>query len=371
MRQINPVNNNGSIRIRFSLKGQTYSFNPVMGGEYKNANDMKAAMAVATQIEGDIRTGNFDPTLAKYGHTKPIQAGIDQAQADLKELRDKRTAIALWDLWERYAKFKKPLVAPSTFKVDFCRRMNWLRGKDYRVTDAIAVRDLLICTKPVNQARKILTQLAAACRWGIESGLIETNPFEGMARNLTTRKDKDGEINPFTPQEKLAVIAAFENHADYSFYTPLVRFMFATGCRPSEAIAVEWGDLKGDRLTFQRTYSEGEVSPRLKTQKKRVVKLNPEAIAVVGGQGKDGPLIFPSPNGKKIDWHNFANRAWKAVLLSLPEIGYRNPKQMKHTFVTERILAGDSPVNVGRYVGTSPATIYKHYLGASREYSPG
>jgi integrase len=43
------------------------------------------------------------------------------------------------------------------------------------------------------------------------------------------------------------IIEAFER--DFPFYAPLVKFCFFTGCRPSEAIAVEWKDLRGKRLT--------------------------------------------------------------------------------------------------------------------------
>jgi integrase len=164
-------------------------------------------------------------------------------------------------------------------------------------------------------------------------------------------------------------------HEDlYPHYAPLARFIFATGCRPSEPLPLTWEDLKGDRLTFHQTYSDGELSGRLKTQKKRTITLNKEAIAALESASDPNnrvSLIFPSPKGKKINWHNFANRAWAGVLGSLPEIEYRNPKQMRHSFITERILAGDSPADVGRYVGNSPGTIYRNYLGFSRDYSPG
>jgi integrase len=134
---------------------------------------------------------------------------------------------------------------------------------------------------------------------------------------------------------------------------------------------LEWGDLRGNKLTFQRTYSDGELSSRLKTQKKRTIILNERAIAALSTtEEKDSRYVFPSPEGKLIDWHNFANRAWPQVLGQFPEIEYRNPKQTRHTFITERILAGDSPADVSRYVGNSPGTIYKNYLGASRSYSP-
>ena len=377
-KKISPLENNGGIRLRFSVKGRRYSLVPVPGGVFGNPDDMRAAQAVAAQIEGDIRTGNFDPTLVKYGHTKDIQRGLDRASQALRELRDRQTGLMLTDLWERYGEFKRPLVAPITFKVDYQRRMNWLRGTHYTTRDAIAVRDFLVQTKPPRLARRILTQLAAACRWGMESGLMETNPFEGMARSVPNRgADEDAEINPFTPQEKQAVIAAFEAHPVYSFYAPLVKFLFATGCRPSEAIALEWGDLKGDKLTLQRTHSEGETSPRLKTQKKRTILLNQEAIAAITFRATVSPkksvndLIFPSPEGKILDWHNFANRPWREILNALPGIEYRNPKQTRHTFITERVLAGDSPVNIARYCGNSPTTIYRNYLGASRDYRPG
>jgi integrase len=132
-----------------------------------------------------------------------------------------------------------------------------------------------------------------------------------------------------------------------------------------------WDDLKGDKLTFHSTYSEGELSGRLKTQKKRTIRLSQTALDAIGSSQANSVYIFPSPKGKKINWHNFANRAWAKVLASLPEIEYRNPKQMRHSFITERILAGDSPADVSRYVGNSPGTIYRNYLGFSRDYSPG
>lgn len=374
MRPITPKNNNGAIRIRFRLAGQQFSFNPIPGGHYDDPDDLKAALAIATQIEGDIRTGNFDPTLAKYGPTQSIQRGIDQANQALKELRHKRQGADLWELWKKYREFKAPQLAPSTLAIDYGRRMAFLEGLDCRVTDAVEVRDWIVANKPPAQGKRILRLLTACCEWACNSGLIEINPFVGLAAEIRV-KAEEGEINPFTPTERDTVIAAFESSPYFAHYAPLVRFLFATGCRPSEAIPLRFSDLKGDKLTFQRTYSEGQLSNRLKTQKKRTIRLNESALLAVQASkvndpNKAGLLIFSAPQGGFIDWHNFANRAWASVLGSLPEIEYRNPKQMRHSFITERILAGDSPADVSRYVGNSPGTIYRNYLGFSRDYSP-
>jgi integrase len=367
MREIKPIDNNGGILFRFSVQGKRLAFTPIPGGKFDNSDDLKAAQAIAAQIEGDLRTGNFDPTLAKYGPTASIQKGIDAANQALKELREKQAGHDLKDLWERYKAFKIPMIAPTTLKIDFGRRMKFLENlPTTQLSEAASIRNWIIANKPPAQARKILIQINACCDWALISGLIEVNPFAKMAQQIKVMSDEDSEVNPFSLAERDLIIEAFER--DFPFYAPLVKFCFFTGCRPSEAIALEWPDLRGKRLTFHSTFSDGEHGAKLKTQKKRTITLNDRAIAAL--PEKTNNLIFPSPKGKFLDWHNFANRAWRKVLEGLPEIEYRHPKQMRHTFITERILAGDSPVNVGKYVGNSTTTIFRRYLGSDRAYVP-
>ncbi len=369
-KKITPQNNNGAILLRWSFQKKRYALTPVPGGRFDNAIDRKRAEAVANLISADIAMGQFDPTLEKYGGSlHKTQLAIDDAQARLAELRQQRSEADLKELWEKYKVFKAPQLAPTTLKIDYGRRMNFLdKLEDSRLSQAIAIRDWIVANTTTEQAKKILQNLNACCEWAVKSELIEVNPFQGMAGEIHVKHDEE-DINPFNPLEKEAIIQGFYSSPHYGHYGRLVDFLFATGCRPSEAIPLEWGDLRGNKLTFQRTYSDRELSSRLKTQKKRTIILNERAIAAVGCSISTA-LIFPSPEGKLIDWHNFANRAWPQVLGQFPEIEYRNPKQTRHTFITERILAGDSPADVSRYVGNSPGTIYRNYLGASRSYSP-
>jgi integrase len=370
-KQISPQQNNGGIRLRWSFKGKRYSLVPVPGGRFDNSLDMKRAQTVANLISADIAMGQFDQTLAKYGGSlHKTQLAIDDAQERLKQLRQQRSEADLKELWEKYRAFKAPQLAPTTLKIDYGRRMNFLNKlEDSRLSQAIAIRDWIVANTTTEQAKKILQNLNACCEWAVKSELIEVNPFAGMAGQIHVKHDEE-DINPFNPLEKEAIIHGFYSSPHYGHYGRLVDFLFATGCRPSEAIPLEWSDLRGNKLTFQRTYSDGELSPRLKTQKKRTIILNERAIAAVGCSISTA-LIFPSPDGEYISWNYFATRAWVGVLAEFPEIEYRNPKQTRHTFITERILAADSPADVSRYVGNSPGTIYKNYLGASRSYSPG
>ncbi|BAZ08879.1 phage integrase [Calothrix sp. NIES-4071] len=77
--------------------------------------------------------------------------------------------------------------------------------------------------------------------------------------------------------------------------------------------------------------------------------------------------MFPSPEGKWINVHNLAQRAWKTVLSTLDEIEYRKLYQTRHTFIT---LALDNKMDVkdvAKLVGNSPEIIYRHYAGQSKE----
>jgi len=72
-------------------------------------------------------------------------------------------------------------------------------------------------------------------------------------------------------------------------------------------------------------------------------------------------LVFPSPDGKFIDWHNFTNRAWKAILKSLPNIEYRNPYPTHHTFCSLCREADIASIQIAKWVGNSAQMIDRVY----------
>ena len=81
-----------------------------------------------------------------------------------------------------------------------------------------------------------------------------------MAKHIETRNsidEEEKEIDPFTVSERDAIIEAFENHRYYKHYTNFVRFLFLTGCRTGEAIALKWKhvDRQLTNITFCESYS--------------------------------------------------------------------------------------------------------------------
>lgn len=75
---------------------------------------------------------------------------------------------------------------------------------------------------------------------------------------------------------------------------PLVRFVLAVGCRPGEACYLRWDCIDFDRGTAE--LREHKTAKR--TGEVRVVMLTPEAVAVLAGQKRLVPWVFPNRSGE-------------------------------------------------------------------------
>lgn len=76
-----------------------------------------------------------------------------------------------------------------------------------------------------------------------------------MASEIKLQKlkgDEEEEIYPFTREERDRIILAFKASRYYKEYAPLVEFLFFTGARPSEVLALQWKHISPHAITFQR-----------------------------------------------------------------------------------------------------------------------
>ncbi len=73
-----------------------------------------------------------------------------------------------------------------------------------------------------------------------------------MTISLPKGKDEEADVNPFYKQERDLIIQTFESDRYYSYYTPYVQFLFFTGCRPSEAIALQWKHITERDIQFRQ-----------------------------------------------------------------------------------------------------------------------
>jgi integrase len=162
------------------------------------------------------------------------------------------------------------------------------------------------------------------------------------------------------------IIAAFEgNH-----YQALVKFLFWTGCRPSEAIALTWGDVDPQlqSLTFRDALVQGiGRTGNTKTGKIRRFPINEQLRSLLislRSLGNPQPIdpVFYSSSGCLVDAHNFLNREWKPTLGRIA-VSYRVAYNCRHTFITLCLEKGIPVTQIAAWVGNSPKVIWEYYAG--------
>jgi integrase len=340
-------------------------------------------------IQRDIDYGEVDLSLKKYKPTASLSTVSPIPPIFSKPTA--KTQLNLADLWEKYMEFKRPSLSPSTLAKDYSRvaRCISVYLPTKAIKDAVRIRDWLVANKTPDASKRMLTQFSACCKWAMKSKLIAENPFKDMAVDVKVPKgdDEDTDINPFTLEERDRIIAAFKIDRYYKYYAPLIEFLFMTGCRPSEAVALQWQHISADcrSIRFEQAVVNSETGlvckKGLKTQKKRTFPANARLAALLASikpaHATGETKVFPSPKGTWIDVHNLTNRGWRSVLSKLEGVEYRKLYQTRHTFITAALETAvtmpDGKIkmldakDVARLVGTSPKMIYEHYAGQARE----
>ncbi|RCJ21002.1 integrase [Nostoc sp. ATCC 43529] len=353
------INSNGRLQLRFHYGGKRHYLST---GLLNTAANWKLAEDKAAEIEKDILYERFDESLAKYKPASSLSTVTPVTPIQ-------KPKPQLDELWEKYSEFKKPQVSPSTYAKDFAKHRNHIAKLPTRsVDEASAIRDYLLSNLAPDAAKRCLTQLKACCNWAMQEGLIDSNPFAAMKINLPKGVAEEQDINPFTKEERDLIIRTFASDRYYSHYTHYVRFLFFTGCRPSEAVALKWKHITNSVIQFRESVVVSEdglvLKDGLKTQRKRDFPINLEVQAILdeirSEETNPESLVFKSPKGKFIDHHNFANRAWKSILTKC-NVPYRKSYQTRHTFISLCLEAHINSTAIGRWTGTSAKMIDNHY----------
>lgn len=316
-----------------------------------------------------------------------LQDGKFDWRAYLKPEAVQKIALELWD---KYVAYKSATVSITTVRSTYAKTRGKLVKWNRPITDKLSAyefRDwLLQDCKPVT-ARKYLCNLNACYQWAVNCGLADANPFEGSTQGLKVHSEF--KPDPFTQEEVQAILDAFQSHKLYSYYYPYVRFLFLTGCRPEDAVGLQW---KHINFTSKEIDFREAVNTQLNIRKGPKVKPRRFPIGseleqllrehLPEGVGPEDP-VFRSYRGGQLNHANFTRRAWNGqtnrhgkwipgVVKQLVEAGaidhYREPYACRDTFISHCILEkGIHPVQVAAWVGNSPEIIHRHYAGVVRK----
>jgi integrase len=368
---------NGRLQLVFSHAGKRHYLSTGLSDSKVNR---KAAEAKAKLIESDIAYERFDVTLAKYKPQKVLSSVTPVTPISTPKL-------SLAELWDSFVEYKRPQCSPNSMdKIygTFTRYLHKLPTHD--LTRASEIRDFAVKTFPLDSCKRFIVRLSACCDWGMKSGLISENPFKGMTSEIKLPKfhTSEDEINPFTAQERDSILEVLrsnqfcpkQSNCKHSYYFPFVKFLFSTGCRPSEAIALQWKHISSDFrfISFEQavivTPDGNLLREGLKTQEKRKFPCNSNLQAFLQSikleKVKPENLIFPGIKQGYLDFDSFRKNVWKQVLNGL-ELEYKKLYQTRHTFITLALENGLDAKDVARLVGNSPEVIYRHYAGNKRE----
>ncbi|BAY12997.1 phage integrase [Calothrix sp. NIES-2098] len=374
------VVSHGRLQLRFRHAGKRHNLSIGLPDTKVNR---KAAEGKKAQIELDIASGNFDPTLKKY---KPESA----LTLLTPEITPQIGPPKITEIWQGYIAYKSSSLKETTkgYHNSFTKLFELLG--DIQLLDAVKVKASLEKITTVHQTKRALIQLNAACKWGVKHGLIGTNPYVGMANEMPKyRYQLEPKPNAFTEEEREQIIEAFKNHRgnwngrgytgiSYAHYASFVEFLFLTGCRPSEAIGLQWKHISEDcgfiRFEGSVTTSGNGIPTRVegsKNNKKRQFSCSERLRKLLVSIKPENPnpesLVFPSPQGKVITYNNFCNNAWDRIVDPIkPDT---TPYSCRDTFITLQIIKGIPESVIAGWCDTSVEMIEKHYADSLKMLS--
>jgi integrase len=340
MKDITPIDDHGSIRLRFSCNGQRYNFSPVPGGHYANKRDLKTATAKATQIQNDIIAGNFDTTLDRY-------------RIAPKPAAKKPPELGYLDLWDEWVNSLE--LSPDTQADHYGSIRKMIVKHCPKPLQTQWLSDAKLAASTFNKRRNYLRR---CFDWAVKRNHLADNPWD----TVKPRRVEKEHITPFSVVELQSVLSGFESMAKH--YTPFVKFLMLTGARMSEVIGLRWGVVNFEKaeitisesLSIDRTKNGYERRRKAtKTGSIRVLSMNTNLRGLMNAliRGGANDLVFHSARGCQISDCNF-RQVWRKVL-DKQGIPYRRPHILRHTLLSHAVEQGMPFTAVAYLAGHSSA----------------
>ena len=209
---------------------------------------------------------------------------------------------------------------------------------------------------------------------------IDRNPFDslpGMA-HLRGEEHSNYEVDPLAPTDIPILLGACEPQNANMF-----EFDIWAGLRPSELVALAWGDIDWNKETalIQRALVKSHYKgPKTKTGR-REIKLLPLAlealkrqrvhtelmptieIEVQKGRQKEHQTIRPvfyNPFDNKpwVSVDQARKRAWEPAIRK-SKMRHRLFKQLRHTFASIMLTAGEDPEWISKHMGHTNSVLFR------------
>ena len=313
--------------------------------------DLNAGKETIKDIKTAIRNGSFDyaSTFPDSEHKHKFALGGSTKfkpflnrwhkehveESDLQDATKNTNSGIVKRLNEKLGKYYLSEITPDLIQKFFKKKTNPITGKK-------------ISTKTINN---YLSILRPALQNAVNNKLLKESPIE----NITIKGSKSiakESIEPFSYAEMNTCLSNCSGQLHNIF-----KFHFWTGLRPSELIELKYSDIENGKVFISRKRTADSKGPEsLKTSSSyRSIKLLPDALAAIEDQKqytfKLQQHIFHNPNTNEI-WSSpkIYREAWIRIFKKT-DITYRYPYQIRHTFATMMLGAGENLMWVSYSMG--------------------
>ena len=204
---------------------------------------------------------------------------------------------------------------------------------------------------------RIVGLLRNVMMFGFRRGLTVHNP----ALDINAVREELSDLDPFTLDEVQAVFLSLR--ARYRAYFVVSLW---TGARPCELQALRWKDIsfETNELHVSKARVRGKEGTPKTRRSRRSIPLFPPALQALREQleftGSDvHNYVFVTRAGDPITKH--MDGIWKNACRRAG-VRHRPPYQLRHTFASLMLSAGEAPAYVARLLGhTTVETLYRYY----------
>lgn len=356
---------NGRLRIRFTFLGKRRTETVALA---PTAANLKATERLAARIRQEIFLGVFD-----YAATFPDSAFAKEQAAK----KAQAAAVTAKTLAEYAPKWLATLTKAKSTTKGYTNAINnfWVPKLGAKAmaeilhTDcATAIADKAKEGATGKTINNLLIPARKLFKAAVADRIIDRSPLAEI-ENLSHQQP---EIDPFRREEMVSILDHMQGHYPEVIWN-YFQFAFATGIRPSELIALRWGDVDWNERTIKvcRALVLNDEKDT-KTSRVRFVDLTDFALAALARQKKHTFLIghnsgedveiFSNPEGEP--WPSEKRQRLRFFNPTLKACGIRRrvPYNTRHTFATINLMAGVNPNYIASQLGhTTTAMLFQRY----------
>src|SRR5262249_24431019 len=248
-----------------------------------------------------------------------------------------------------------------------------MRLDQIKTSDLVAFRAALLNKKVNEKSTKKLT--VKTCRNIIDGSFramfrdarADQKALQGYDPFLHVKwpKAQREKPDPFTADERDRIIQHWIKN-DF-FYYPWVFTLFHSGMRPSEASALTWKDvdLTAGTISITKPRYMGDDSAPKTSGSNPTIRVDAtviEVLKLLPSTALGLKHVFVNKDGQPVNEKKWSEHNWAGPLKAL-EIRHRKFYATRHTFITEKIRAGENPFALAQYCGTSLSMLEKDYCG--------